>query len=606
MSKQRALKAHQNLLMDVIKRQAGTVSKAILEGVMNSIDAEAEKVEITLDSDRLVVQDDGKGLQDLKFFETFGQPHEEGDAVYGTFRMGRGQLFAFGRNIWKTAQFLLDVDVKNKGLDYLCEESDDKNKYPGCHITVEFYDKLSRVTLMSVENELRSFVKYSQIPVWFNGEKISKNPAKIKWQHDTPDFRAKFTTSGSLSIYNLGVLICVKPYYSYGVGGEIISKKQVKVNFARNDVMSDCPVWKKMVPLINEASGRKRETKKRDDDEDRLYYAKQINGGMLDESEVSDLFYCKKAITDVRGRHHTIESVLRHDIVTVAERGNKKGDVVMQHGLAFVFSFDTLDRFEVEDMQEMMAVMKKLHLRYLETRRYGQKQYKYAYPQVVDFGEFAQRHVSDHRTVPESKYTARERVWIKICSHMYGWRREEGKLKPGGGWNSAIRKIHIGESDDAVLAWTDGHSNIWMARSYLKRMDYARLDDLILVGITLMHEYSHDDDSKDTDQHGPEFYENFNTGMEGTRTLPRWIKAVTENLPNWVKIELGRDNKAVLKTLDKLDKYGETSKRLTDHDRNILERLRKVAGPSPLQIDDPPLRKRKRRPRSDKAACSSK
>jgi len=38
MAEQRKFQMHEKLLLDVIKRQAGTLQKAVLEGVMNSED----------------------------------------------------------------------------------------------------------------------------------------------------------------------------------------------------------------------------------------------------------------------------------------------------------------------------------------------------------------------------------------------------------------------------------------------------------------------------------------------------------------------------------------------------------------------------------------
>jgi hypothetical protein len=40
---------HNKLLLDVIRRQAGTLSKAILEGVMNAVDAGATRCDISID-----------------------------------------------------------------------------------------------------------------------------------------------------------------------------------------------------------------------------------------------------------------------------------------------------------------------------------------------------------------------------------------------------------------------------------------------------------------------------------------------------------------------------------------------------------------------------
>ena len=97
----RKFKMHPDLLFSVIKSQAGTQEKAILEAVMNAVDAGATKCEIKIDENGYSIVDDGKGFvsrQEVdEFFETFGTPHKEGDATYGRFRMGRGQLFALDR-----------------------------------------------------------------------------------------------------------------------------------------------------------------------------------------------------------------------------------------------------------------------------------------------------------------------------------------------------------------------------------------------------------------------------------------------------------------------------------------------------------------------------
>ena len=63
-TEQHEFQMHPNLLKDVITRQAGTISKAVLEGVMNSIEAGATKVEIELRAAYLTISDDGRGFTD--------------------------------------------------------------------------------------------------------------------------------------------------------------------------------------------------------------------------------------------------------------------------------------------------------------------------------------------------------------------------------------------------------------------------------------------------------------------------------------------------------------------------------------------------------------
>lgn len=78
----RKLAMHEKLLFDTIQRQAGTLEKANLEGIMNSIEAGAPLVEIELEADAntaiMSISDKGKGMtnkQEIEdFFETFGTP----------------------------------------------------------------------------------------------------------------------------------------------------------------------------------------------------------------------------------------------------------------------------------------------------------------------------------------------------------------------------------------------------------------------------------------------------------------------------------------------------------------------------------------------------
>jgi hypothetical protein len=80
---------HKDLLLSVIQRQAGTLQKAILEGVMNAVDAKASGVSVKLTSQAVEIIDNGQGFRSRQeieqWFEVFGQPHSESEAkTYGT------------------------------------------------------------------------------------------------------------------------------------------------------------------------------------------------------------------------------------------------------------------------------------------------------------------------------------------------------------------------------------------------------------------------------------------------------------------------------------------------------------------------------------------
>ena len=80
-SETRQFKMHPKLLMDVIRRQAGTLAKAVLEGVMNSIDAKSTSVDVTIERTRVVISDDGKGFPSREEIEKLNLALEMGDNV---------------------------------------------------------------------------------------------------------------------------------------------------------------------------------------------------------------------------------------------------------------------------------------------------------------------------------------------------------------------------------------------------------------------------------------------------------------------------------------------------------------------------------------------
>src|SRR5512143_3839474 len=145
---------HNKLLIDVIKKQTGSLHKAVTEAVMNSIEAKASYVNVTLGQDRIRIEDDGIGFtskKQLKYcFDTFGSPHTEGESkVWASFRMGRGQLFSFGANTSRTGRFQMEVDIEkclsqdNKyggGIGYELKEG--LTDHRGCSIEIRLYDQL--------------------------------------------------------------------------------------------------------------------------------------------------------------------------------------------------------------------------------------------------------------------------------------------------------------------------------------------------------------------------------------------------------------------------------------------------------------------------------
>ena len=81
----RRFSVHPEIIYSLIKAQAGSLGKAVLECCMNSIDAQATRLDVAIDANTITIKDDGQGFRTREeieqWFEVFGFPHAEGDRV---------------------------------------------------------------------------------------------------------------------------------------------------------------------------------------------------------------------------------------------------------------------------------------------------------------------------------------------------------------------------------------------------------------------------------------------------------------------------------------------------------------------------------------------
>jgi len=228
-----------SIITHLITHQAGSIEKAILELIMNSIDAGATKIYVDYTREGLVVKDNGSGFPSRQyiedFFGVFGAPHQDGDSTFGKFRMGRGQAFAYGSSVWRSSQFEMCVDIKENGLSYSLIENFDNLE--GCEITIYFYEE------QQIQHyEFTNMVKYSDVDIFINGEKI--NEVVDEWTYENEYFYFKEDKNNyTLKIYNQGVFV-TRNYDGY-LNGILVSKRPLEVNFARNSIIeNECEVWK--------------------------------------------------------------------------------------------------------------------------------------------------------------------------------------------------------------------------------------------------------------------------------------------------------------------------------------------------------------------------
>ena len=118
-------------------------------------------------------------------FATVGQPHEESEQkVFGEFRMGRGQLFAYGHNTWRTGPFEITVDVKEAGLGYELTKHAELSE--GMQIEISLYQELGSWRVQSICNELHDKLAYTDIELTINGKTVESKPSEF-WTNVTPE-----------------------------------------------------------------------------------------------------------------------------------------------------------------------------------------------------------------------------------------------------------------------------------------------------------------------------------------------------------------------------------------------------------------------------------
>lgn len=498
----RSLTVHPAILHSIIKSQAGSLSKALLEAVMNAVDAGATKCALTVASDKFTVSDNGKGFASrdeiLSFFEQFGNPHSEGDATYGRYRMGRGQLFAFARNLWSTGNFQMDVDIQAKGLDYDLREV--KKAVKGCQIDGTLYEKLEPWALQECVTEVAKFVAYVNIPVTLNGKLVSKDPAKQKWDIETDDAYIKLTAGQAMSVYNLGVLVKDYGTYQTGSGGIVVSKTALQVNFARNDILQhSCMVWRRIRDAVRKHAGVKVAKKASLNDSERQFLANQVTAAPEGElpweqwKEVGKAFI----VPTVAGRNASmIQLLAAHVVCEVPEQHLRMGERLHRGKVIFGVTKEALDRFGVSTAGELVNLVKERAPSYL-TR---------SVPRVAPFEDYLQSVNFGMLSIPENEYDPLERVAMAVLI--------EANRKFFGAWLPKLeeprlgRALRLGESD-AALAWTDGKNSIHVERKFLSKCVRKGANGWLQLLNVLLHEYCHDTPDLKGHEHDQNFFELF-------------------------------------------------------------------------------------------------
>lgn len=500
----RKLEIHQNLLKSVISEQAGTFDKAVLECMMNSIEAGATQVDsnLVINDGKAVftVKDDGRGIQSedevKRFFATFGTPHLKSEnKIWAKFRMGRGQAFSFGKNVWRTNTFKMTVDIDNWGLEYEFEEGLPYVK--GLEITIELYkNPLTNWQYPSMDKLVECIqrqVEFMPTPIYFNGVKISTNPEDLDWTQEDENAYYLFGVGTNLSIYNLGAFVRTKETYEFGVCGIVVSKKQLKVNFARNDIMSECEVWRDIVDVIRENKKRKvRNSYNRLTDSEKQSVIADVRDNLQGWDDVKNIALIRTSQRKMLSPYNILNLKSRW---TFAKSGDRRADNLMERGQAVCIDLEMASDLRYRGAQKDFFTF--LFENCLE-EKVGEKEATEKLTRLsklyVPLDELTNSMKDSYETIPQEKWTMLEKRIIRVLQRYNCW---EG------------RTLTIGVSDTAN-GWTDGRSYIAIERVWLSNFGDFCYDSAIHQLFSLLtHELAHDCDTTFTHIHSPEYYENY-------------------------------------------------------------------------------------------------
>jgi len=522
-SETRTITVSPNIIRHLISSQAGSLGKAVAECVMNAIDAHASKVEINIRPDGFTVADDGHGLRTrdevLACFEVLGFDHNDRERDFGKFGLGRAQLWNWCKTSWRTREFRLDVDVREKGFDYdLVSGLPDE---PGLRIEGVFYERLSETARTRLLREIDDLCRYCVIAVVVDGRNIRRDPSGVKWTHEDDDAWIKVTDAACLSIYNQGVLVRDYGAYDVGIGGVLVTKPghNLALNMARSDILThECEVWKRLRKVcagLGKKAVDKKKTRMTDDQRD--FLASQT-------ADVEGLDNFKLPLfTLTNGRSVALDWLTRRlyadQYLTMSEPGDRLAERAIAEQSAVVLTERTLGRFGTSSVRELVAT---LQARIEAAHRAGRYEWSWAASTLAKlarenriFDRFADCPVSsmlEASTLPEKSWKKPHRA---IVAALQQYERRVASCvadQTGAERNNAGRRIVVGQSN-AAEAFTDGSTYIAYNETVLDAAIKDGLPGTMRLVALMVHELIHDENDAGSHQHDPQFHETFHEVM---------------------------------------------------------------------------------------------
>jgi hypothetical protein len=435
------------MLGHLMGRQAPDLAKALLELVMNSVDGAATHIDVTIKPNKVTVVDDGQGLPHdpvelRRVFGTFGAPHEDGDAVLGEFRLGRGQALAAGRTIYRSGPTQITTDFKKSTQGWELKQG--LPHVAGCSVEVFLYQPTGPDT----ETRLAKLVAYLPGTIAINGT-VANVPATTRtWDIETTEAYIELK-GDSLLIYNLGAYVTEHVAERWGVGGTIVSKQRLRLTVGRNEVMADCPVFRRIVATV-EASFTRLLDKRR---QGVLPTALRRRALQLVETRKMkatelDRFY---VIRDARGKWISLRTMFAHKTISIGPAGHPAA----HHAITEMGILVVQDRTLEEDGVDLGRLLRTL------AHEFGEPPRLIDWRSVVALAKLGRRLLNNDEL---GKDAATAVFGLQFASRAIAQLIEVYNLSEE---TVQIRQV-VGATQDSESDFTDGETYIALTRDLLE------------------------------------------------------------------------------------------------------------------------------------------
>lgn len=523
--RRRNLTAHNDLLVKVIKDQAGTLDKGCLEGIMNGREAGSKEVRLLTQPDGkiLIIEDDGKGFcsetEIIEWFEQFGTPHKESEGkTWARFRMGRGQLFAFGKNTWRTGEFRMVVDIQKWGLEYELEVG--LEHFPGCRIEVELYQPMfgkypcPYKTQNQFKSVIRRQVQYMEGSILVDALQINTPASMLKWDIETDEWYFSFGHGTNFDWYNIGAYVNHWDVRRAGVTGVGVSKVAVDVNFARNDIKDSCPVYQQGKLIVSDNKiKRVRKASRRLNENEKVSTLLDLLNGDCEYNDIKNL----GLVMTCDDKTMSLNAICKiRSPWTFAPKDSRIADKLQQTDRSICLSDEILGDLKFDGREEGFFdwLLAEASYNYCNGRpldQVWQPMRKFWRPFDGTKG-LSSGFDTSHTIIPTNKLTKSEKRFLKVMQDMDIWNG---------------RTLAIGISDTAE-GWTDGNSYIAFERNYLKRRFPNSSWGAASMMTLAFHEMAHDVDDTGSHIHGTEFYQAYHDMTQGTAL--HWIGTLSSKM----------------------------------------------------------------------------